>query len=299
MIYLAGNMSKYILLYIFLLLFIPSFAQELKTVSAEYIYYAPETMPIIEAKKNALERAKIKAIEEEFGSIVSQTNTTALSNINGESDTRFFSLGGSDVKGEWIETIGEPQYGDIFYKDNMLVVPCRVKGKVREMQYSAIDFVAKPLRNGIEQRFESYQFKEGDDLFLYFKSPVDGFLSVFLVDETSEIVYCALPYRNSDGNPKQIKADKEYILFSAKNCDNEEKSIVDEYVMTASNDLEYNDFYILFSTEPFSKAVLQSQEDTSLPKTLNWHDFQKWLAKARIKNSKLSLSKIILTISKK
>lgn len=274
------------------------FAQKVKTVSAEYTFYAPETMNIVEAKRIALDRAKIYAIEEAFGSIVSQTNASAISNFNGESDTKFFSLGGSDVKGEWIETIGEPQYGDIYYQDNLLVVPCSVKGKIREITSSQIEFIAKPLRNGTDQKYEAYNFKEGDDLFLYFKSPVDGYLSVFLVDEASQTVYCALPYRNSDGNPKEVEADTEYILFSKTHSDPNEKRYIDEYVMTANDELEYNDFYILFSPEPFTKATMDSDFGGKLPKTTNWHDFQKWLAKTRIKNQNISLSKIIIIVQK-
>ena len=69
-----------------------------------------ENISLEEAKRIALERAKIQAIADEFGTIVSQSNTTLVSNRNGESSSDFFSLGGSEVKGEWIETIGQPEY---------------------------------------------------------------------------------------------------------------------------------------------------------------------------------------------
>lgn len=277
---------------------LPVYSDNIKTVSAEYTYYAPLTMSVVEAKKIALERAQIKAIEDAFGSIVSQSSTTALSNINGVSDTQFFSVGGSDVKGEWIETIGEPKYGNIFYQDNMLVVPCSVKGKIRQIKTNIIDYIALPLRNGAEKKYESYQFIVGDDLFLYFKSPIDGYLSVFLVDESAKCVYCALPYRNSDGNPKEIQADKEYILFSKKDCELSERIFVDEYVMTANDNLEFNDFYILFSTEPFYKTTLEKTDNTNIPKITSWEDFNKWLAKTRMNDPNLSVSKIIISISK-
>ena len=272
-------------------------AQKTKTVSAEYTYYAPETISIEEAKRTALDRAKIQAIADEFGTIVSQSTSTVISTKNGESDSQFFAFGGSDVKGEWIETLGEPQY-DINFEDHLLVVTCRVIGNAREIQTSNIDIIAKPLRNGRELRNESYEFREGDDLYLYFKSPVDGFLTVFLVDEPSQTVYCALPYRNSDGNPQKIQADKEYILFSPKDAELSQRSYVDEYVMTANSEKEFNDFYILFSQEPFNKPALNAADDFTLPKTADWLSFQKWLSKIRSQNPNLSLSKILITISK-
>ena len=100
---------------------LPILAQRTEKVRAEYIYHAPENISLEEAKRIALERAKIQAIADEFGTIVSQSNTTLVSNRNGESSTDFFSLGGSEVKGEWIETIDLPEY-DINYEQGMLVV---------------------------------------------------------------------------------------------------------------------------------------------------------------------------------
>ena len=97
---------------------LPALAQRTEKVRAEYIYHAPENISLEEAKRIALERAKIQAIADEFGTIVSQSNTTMVSNRNGESSSDFFSLGGSEVKGEWIETIGQPSY-DINYEQGM------------------------------------------------------------------------------------------------------------------------------------------------------------------------------------
>lgn len=274
-----------------------TYAQKVKTVVGTYSYLGSINQPITEARRIALDRAKIDAIANEFGTIVSQSNVTALTNINGISDNRFISSGGSDVKGEWIETIGEPKFEESF-QDGMLIVTCTVKGKIREIISDRIDFIAKPLRNGQNLRYEDYDFKSGDDLFLYFKAPVDGYLAAFLVDEASGIVYCALPYRNSNGAPKAIKADKEYILFSRNQAEPDEIRFVDEYEMTANDDREWNDFYILFSPEPFHKVNLTSETGNSLPKTTNWGDFQKWLAKERTKNPKLNLQKIIISIEK-
>ena len=273
------------------------YAQKVKTVSSTYTFYAPETMPVIEAKRIAEERAKIEAIANAFGTIVSQSNVTAISNTNENTDSRFFSFGSSDVRGEWIESIGEPVYGEIIYRDNLIVVQCSVKGRVRELSKSKIDIVAKPLKNGTEVRNESYDFRNGDEVYLYFKAPVDGFLSVFMIDVSSKMCYCVLPYRNSDGSPKAVKADTEYILFSKKHSDDRELArFVDEYVLTANDEVEYNEFYILFSPNPFSKAILEDATGV-YPKMLSWDNFHKWLSNSRINDSHLTLKKIIVKIA--
>ena len=91
-------------------LFLPADALKTKRITSTYIFNAPENMSIDEAKKIALERAKIQAIADEFGTFVLQTNSTLVTNDNGNSDTRFLSLGGSEVKGEWLEDKEAPKY---------------------------------------------------------------------------------------------------------------------------------------------------------------------------------------------
>ena len=98
-----------------------SFAQKTVKVKGAYTYYAPENVTLEEAKRTALERAKITAIADVFGTLVTQNNSTILINKNGKSDSQFFSLGGSEVKGEWIETTKGPIY-DVSYENGILVI---------------------------------------------------------------------------------------------------------------------------------------------------------------------------------
>lgn len=273
---------------LFLLLPSAVFAQKMKTVEGTYTYYAPENVTLEEAKRTSLDRAKTQAIADEFGTIVSQSNTTIVSNQNGQSDSRFLSLGGSDVKGEWIETIGEPTYS-IRYEGDMLVVSVSVKGRIREITSAGIDFTAKVLRNGTEEKFESSEFRSGDDMYLYFKSPVDGYLTVYLLDETAQQVYCLLPYRASGEGAYHIEHDKPYILFSAKQ-EKDNPSLVDEYTMTCNRDVEYNDIYVIFSPNPFTKANSSESISELLPRQLSYEEFQKWLVKNRKRDKQINIT---------
>ena len=90
-------------------------AQRTATVSAEYTYYAPENITIEQAKNNAVQRAMIEAVASQFGTLVQQISTTKIANNNESSSVDFSSLGSSDVRGEWIQTIGEPLF-DITYQ---------------------------------------------------------------------------------------------------------------------------------------------------------------------------------------
>ena len=253
-------------------------AQKTERVTATYTYYAPEHVSIEEARRVALQRAQLQAIADAFGTIVTQSNATRVRNENGKSDVSLLSLGASEVRGEWLRTDGEPEY-DIAYEDGMLAVTVRVKGVIREIVNAAVDFQAKVLRNGTEDRFEGEEFRNGDDLYLSFRSPVDGFLTVYLLDAEGT-AYCLLPYRNDTGGRVAIEGNRHYVFFSLDDVPVEERSIVDEYTMTCSRDGELNQIYVIFSPQLFTKAVDYAGEGLQL-RELPYEEFQEWLFKCR------------------
>ena len=253
-------------------------AQKTERVTATYTYYAPEHVSIEEARRVALQRAQLQAIADAFGTIVTQSNATRVKNENGKSDVSLLSLGASEVRGEWLRTDGEPEY-DIAYEDGMLAVTVRVKGVIREIVNAAVDFQAKVLRNGTEDRFEGEEFRNGDDLYLSFRSPVDGFLTVYLLDAEGT-AYCLLPYRNDTGGRVAIEGNRHYVFFSIDDVPAEERSIVDEYTMTCSRDGELNQIYVIFSPQLFTKAVDYAGEGLQ-PRELPYEEFQEWLFKCR------------------
>lgn len=274
-----------------------AYAQKVQKVTATYTYHVPENVTVEQAKRTALERAKIQAIADEFGIVVTQNNSTVISNQNGETDNRFLSFSGSEVKGEWIETTKEPQY-EISYESDMLVVTVTVIGHIREITHASIDFKASVLRNGTEELFESNEFRDGDDLYLSFCSPVNGYLVVYLLDETVQEVYCLLPYQDSGEGAYHIEHDRNYILFSTKN-ETTNPSIVNEYTLTCNQVVEFNDLYIIFSSNPFVKAVTNESIDELLPRQLSYNGFQKWLAKIRSKDKAIRVEVKQIKISQR
>lgn len=273
---------------------IPLFPQKMKTVEAEYTYYVPENVTLEEARHTALNRAKIQALADAFGTLVTQANSTVVNNRDGASSIDFLSLGDSEVKGEWIETIGDPVF-DIFYEQGMLAVKASVKGRAREIVSAAIDFKAKVLRNGTDDKFESAEFKDGDDLYLSFLSPVSGYLAVYLADSSGQ-AYCLLPYRHQSSGIYSVVANRRYVLFSADEASVDERPYVDEYILTCSRQsLEYNVVYVVFSPQPFVKAADERMGE-ACPRQLTFDEFQKWLAKVRKHDSAMGLHKFIITI---
>lgn len=290
-------MNRFILFILLASSFLVGYSQRTAKVSATYTYYAPETMSVEEAKRVALDRAKIQAIADEFGTIVSQSTSTVITNKNGESDTQFFALGGSDVKGEWIETIGEPEY-KINYSNNQLLVRCLVKGKAREIVSGGIDYIAKPLRNGTSLKYEAKDFKDGDDLYLFFETPIDGYIAVYLLDETTQTVYNILPYKRQSIPAVEVKANQEYVFFSREKAEKDNRQFVDEYTLSSETDKEFNTLYVLFSPTSIGKRNGFDSAIEDKPTNISFKDFKIWLSKSLSKDRSLQFQVTHITISK-
>lgn len=284
----------------FILIFAPSlFAQRIKRVQGVYKYIAPDNISISEAKETALYRAKIQALADHFGTIVSDYRSTIVSNSNGSSSVDFSSMGSSSVKGEWIETIEEPKF-EIEYEQNTLIVTCSVVGRAREITAAAVGFEARILRNGTDAKHEGYDFRSNDDMFLSFISPSDGYIAVYLVD-TKQTAYCLLPYSTSKDGFVKIKANTGYVLFSKDKANPHfDSSEVDEYTLFTERNNETNFIYIIFSPSQFVKAVDGQgfHEKRILPRELTFDDFQKWLTKNRTHDNRMQVDIKTITISR-
>lgn len=161
----------------------------------------------------------------------------------------------------------------------MLAVTVRVKGVIREIVNAAVDFQACVLCNGTEDRFEQDRFRNGDDLYLSFQSPVDGYLTVYLLDAEGT-AYCLLPYRGDTGGRVAVKGNRRYVFFSVDDVPAGERGMVDEYVMTCGNREELNQIYVIFSPQLFTKAVDYAGEGLQ-PRELPYEEFQRWLFDCR------------------
>lgn len=268
-----------------------AFSQRVKTVEAEYVYYAPENVTVEEAKRTALERARIQAIADAFGTVVTQNSSTIISNHNENSDSRFFSSGNTSVKGEWIETIGKPEY-KINHNDNLLVVECRVKGKIREIVAPSLDITAKVLKNGTSLKYESTDFRNGDSLYLFFQSSRDGHISVYLRE--NEEVYQLLPYRAMEKGGYPVVKDKSYVFFSQQDSSAEE---VDEYLLYADNEFDIADIIIFYTPELSGNPRAKNRHHDE-PLKLDSDSFNKWLVDKRNKEIYSKLIEIPITIKK-
>jgi len=252
-------------------------AQRVKTVEGEATYIIPKNVSQEEAEHIAVERAKIQALADEFGTIVGNETNTQIRNQDGRSSINFQSIGFSEVRGEWIDDVMDPKISFVF-EDGFLCVHAYVKGKARaiETAQTAVEVMVVTHR---DDQIETTTIQDGGDIFVRFQSPIDGYVVIYLVD-SKNTAQCLLPYKAQSGNAYPVKGNHPYIFFSAKDVDRSERATIDEYCLTCDGESEMQTIYILFSSYPFAKAT-DEDRDSTLPRELSVSKFRKWLVKAR------------------
>lgn len=266
-----------------------------RQVEVEYIYQIPDNVTAEQSKATALERAKMQAIADEFGTVVTQSNTTSISVDNGEVSSGFMSLGGSELKGEWIETIGSPEY-EFLTRGESLAVKVRVKGRIRELNSRRVPVQVKMFRNGVEPCDESCNFNSGDAMYMSFKASANGFLAVYLVDAESN-VFCLCPYQNQSDGFFPVRSNHSHMLFNRTLADGLPPDVVDEFVMDTGRDRELNRIVAVFSPNKFYKAV-DTKSGDDLPRLLSLDEFEKWLGSVKRKDPELAVTETFITITK-
>jgi hypothetical protein len=250
------------------------------------------------AEALALRKAKEIAIGQEFGWIINGKIHTEVTET-----VKYNEYSLNQVKGFWVKTINEnwetgtqkekipgtKRYRDIRW------VKCTVKGRVKEMVEPPIEFEADPLKCTDSENCITDEYKNDEDFFLKFISPVDGYLAVYL--EMEESVQALLPYEGMENSFMKIEKDTEYILFS--------KPREPEYYMFTDMPLEINVLNVIFSKTEFDKPILKDandeafeneNSDSTLPKEVKKEDFYKWITKLRSIKNDTQVKEILVTI---
>jgi hypothetical protein len=277
-------------------------AQKTKEASGEYKLRIEKNVTEEFAVNKAIEKAKINAIENAFGTVINQGNAVYVKDITTgtqtKSDMVFTSIADVLVNGEWIATLDEKR--DFYEEDGFRWVKINIKGKVREL--TKIPFTPESYTLSCNNKKCSTDvFNSGQELVVYFKAPNNGYVTIYL-DDTKQ-VQRLLPYSNyNTSNTYLVKADQEYYFFS--NTDKKEKN-VDNIELFTSSVMEQNKLQVLFSKDDFGKPVLtkSNNEDVNgmqyaMPMSTTVESFQSWLQKIRSYNRNIELQTILITIKK-
>lgn len=292
-IYATNRLRKIVFCVIVFLCPLQVFGQDVRDVVGEATYYDDGTLSKVECMRRALEQARIDALAKEFGTIISQDILQTDNFSNGRETNDFLSLSSTEVKGEWIADLGEPVYEFSRDKDENLIVTCRIRGKAKAISNNSVSFEAIALRNGEKASNADTRYRDGDEMKLLFNASSDGFLCVFLQDESGK-TYGLLPYPRDSKSEVYVKKDRQYLFFTGK--DNE-FGPSDELLMTAADKREYNRLFVVFSPSRFSRPVMSTGAE-GIP-SLRSEDFSKWLIKARRNDNRMGVKAINLEINPK
>lgn len=288
-------MKRPITLLILLLVSLNMYGQKVLTASGTNTYVIPANVTLEQAEFYAVEQAKLRVIADTFGTVVGSSSTLTITENGDKSSFDSFTFGQTEVKGEWLETIGFP----VIVREvinNEFVLNVTISGKIREIVSASIDFQAKVLRNGVTDNCESDRFKERDRMYLSFVSPENGYVSIYMTD--GKVVQCLFPYSGLDSEYMKVKADERYVFFSKKESGAIDPVRVKECPLGCSADNEPNRIYVIFSPNKYSKAIDHSGLDSNMPRTLSYYDFHNWLSKHKSIDNEMVCKPFDIIISK-
>lgn len=268
---------------------VTSAAPKVVDVEGSYTYYIPYNVPRDRAEQIAMERAMIQALASKFGTLVSETTQMDMHSSKSGDNVDFWSSASTLVKGEWIETVGKPEFTPSL-DGNDFVVSCKIKGKAREIEGARASLDIHILANSTAPEAETVSFNNGDKLFMQFTSPVDGWLTVYLEGAYGK-VFRMLPFYAQRNPAHRIEADRKYTFFVSTEGDAE------QYQLTTDADIERNTLYIVFSPNEYVKPVDRSSEEELALRELTTADFRRWVTNLRLTDPKLQLVVKPITIS--
>ena len=259
--------------------------------SGSYTFVYPTNIAATEIKVRAIHDAKTAILEAKFGRDISQHNSLKIINGDNESKTEFNTFSTSNVDGRWLETIGEPivEIINIDLDKGLYVVEVFIEGIIQERTSAVIDIDARLLRNGTDLRYEDTNFRDGDYIHLYFRTPTDGYITIFLDDNDGHVVYLR-QYKNSS-EATRVDALKTYTLLKS---DDYYDNVV-EYNLSCDSGIEdYNTIHIIFSPNYYTISESMVLEDEIY--TMESITFNKWLGKLQQQDSNITHKAINITI---
>lgn len=282
-------------------------AQKIRNASGMAQFRLEEDMSKDELKDKLRHHAIINAIEREYGTYVTQESFVDVDDGN----TQFRIFGKTVVQGEWLKTSSED------FKEEMrktkdgrrnrheLWMTLKIAGQVRELSQPDIEFNYFTT-NCRKEICKTGVFNSGDPMYFHFNSPVNGYLSIYVVEEDE--AFRLLPYQNMPityKNAIPVVADQDYVFFSPYG-DNDyftdfSKHLIDELIMLTDKEEEYVSLYMVFSTEEFTKpSLLNPQDDPGsdfvTPKSLDSSTLNNWLESNRINNANFYYRQLKLKI---
>lgn len=283
---------------VFVFSFFANFAQKEKEVKASYSMELPKNITMEELEQRCVEQARLKAIGEAFGFVVSETTVDNTQESNAGFNNSFAVLTKTNVQGEWLRDKTEPQV-NWEPSGKTLKLTANVHGVIREFPRTGKAKIEIHLSNDKLMSNEVTQFKNGQDLFASFQTSSKGQLSVFYVDHSTEEVYRLIPSATSnDLNTVEVQSDKIYQLFQTSSPFPENKSIPGlELGLPAGKTIQMDELVFIYSPADIRKPSLTYNADAKMY-LMKFTDFDEWKTTSVQSNSETVVKSVAISIVK-
>lgn len=289
---------RYLIVIILSVTQISLFAQKEKDVKSNYSLELPKNVTMEQLEQRCIEQARLKAIGEAFGFVVSETTIDNTQENKAGFNNSFAVLTKTNVQGEWLRDKSEPQL-NWEASGKTLKLTATVHGVIREFPKTGKAKIDIHLSNDKLMSNEVTQFKNGQDLFASFQTSSKGQLSVFYVDHSTEEVYRLIPSATSnDLNTVEVQSDKIYQLFQTSSPFPENKSIPGlELGLPAGKTIQMDELVFIYSPADIRKPSLTYNADAKMYLT-KFTDFDEWKTTSVQSNSETVVKSVAISIIK-
>lgn len=239
-----------------------------------------DNITMAEARHESIRRAHYEAIKEKFGELVTSNTVVVDGNIGGEEISKFVEETSLSAQAEWLGDTRDPSV-ELSVRDGHIVFTAEVWGKAREIPRSSVDFKWQVLGEGKEDLCGKLKFGNRQRFYIKFRTPVSGYVAVYLLDSSKKEANCLLPYRTNPCGQHSVKAGRDYVFF-----DKESDPAAINYRLTTDKPIELNQVVFIFSPNPFTKCN-EVTGDRRHPNSLDIEDFEQWLRRLRVRDKDL------------
>tara|TARA_Y100000385_G_C13004651_1_gene598842 strand:+ start:142 stop:1110 length:969 start_codon:yes stop_codon:yes gene_type:complete len=317
------NWVKYFYLTLFCFLFFVGYAQKKNLISTGNVTFSKRQEPNetpYQAKRKAVELAKIQAFKDVFGTAMGQNNASYTQNTQNGNDVKtnqsFTSLTDSYVNGEWIkDKDGFPKIEKVF-QNNETWYKVTVNGWIRKIVGNKYDFESYSLNCYESLQCQTKEFKNDESLYQFFKSSINGYLAIYLEDPNLEETFMLFPYSKSELTTFNVKADSSYLLFynpksNSFNLKTPILNTIDQLELSLDDNRMVENYlvHVLFSSKEFRKPIVDNKTEElkeevelkqgyTLPRSSKSSDFTKWLQRMRVSDENIQLLSYGISLTK-
>lgn len=234
-----------------------------------------ENITLAEAKKRCIELAKINAVKSEFKETIASDVIVNTTVIDGKTSNHLIDMASTNLRGEFLGYDGQHPQPEITvaYENNKLVFTAEIWGFAREIVRAKTE-ISWGVLCGDDYRPDT-RFMHGDRLHVRFKSPVAGYVALYMMDSDGS-TYCLMPDKHSKSGATYVSANEEYMFLEKR----EDGTPYKIKVSTQTN-LSSCKIVLIFSPHSFTKCMEKRNTGITKVNTITNENFRAWLLNAK------------------